>query len=48
LDIEAAISNGALSVGIFGFEDMLNIDQAEEMMRRLSTLLEDACGDMLD
>jgi ferricrocin synthase len=45
IDIEAAIRNGALDVGIFAPGDILGQEQAEGVMESLRDLLESVATD---
>ncbi|KAG9645387.1 peptide synthetase, partial [Aureobasidium melanogenum] len=35
LDIEATVADGALGIGVFGWEDMMNVEQAEGLIEEL-------------
>ncbi|THZ17630.1 peptide synthetase [Aureobasidium pullulans] len=35
LDIEATVANGALGIGVFGWEDMMDLEQAEGLIEEL-------------
>ncbi|KAH0168574.1 hypothetical protein KCU67_g3427, partial [Aureobasidium melanogenum] len=35
LDIEATVADGALGIGVFGWEDMMDVEQAEGLIEEL-------------
>ena len=45
VDIEATIQHGALDVGIFAPEDMLDLQQGEEMMKKFKLILDGLVSD---
>jgi hypothetical protein len=40
LDIEATVADGALGIGVFGWEDMMDVEQAEGLIEELKIEIE--------
>lgn len=44
LDIEVAVANGALGVGIFCAEEMVDLAQAQGIVHDIRSILEELCA----